>query len=239
MKELKRYRKISVKNLEASNLWEGIKVFVFQYRWYFALGLLITITLGAILLGMSLERRSRERVLSYELTEVMGEYNRLSSQGITIPSSSYGPLLKKLEDLYARTRGTALYPVVLVYLFHIHIEQRNFDAALGVSQELREVSRGHPRFYAVSLYQLGKTYEFLGDYQTAILFYRQASEVQGSPFGEFLNEEIKRLEQPALPQEVVMAFSPRPVTPQASLGRPTQPARIEIPIKELLEKMEK
>jgi len=240
MEELKRYRKqFPIRETSGGNLWERVQVILFRYRWYIGVVLLISITVGAIVLGLGHERQSRERALSYELTQVMSEYDQLLSQAVTLPASSFTPLLKKLEDLYARSRGTSLYPLVLVYLFHIHLEQRNFDAALGVSQELREISRGHPRLFAIALYQLGKTYELLGDPRTAVLFYRQALDVQGSPFGEFLNEEIKRLEQPVLPQEVVTAFSPRPVTPGSEKVPGKRPAPIEIPIKELLERMEK
>lgn len=238
MDELKRYQKTRILRTTTTP-WRDAVEYLIRYRWFIAGALLFVVMAITVLEGIQAERKSRARTYSFELSQIMGEITRLNEQGVTVPTSAYDPLLKRLDELYARSRGTPIYPLVLIQLYHVHIKQRNFDAALGVSQELREVSRGNPRLLAVALYQLGKTYEFLGDNNTAIVFYRQAQEVQGSPFGEYLNEEIKRLEQPALPQEVVAAFMQ--VTPPTLAKEPTRvvTGKIEIPIKEILEKMEK
>lgn len=237
MEELKKYKKTTLLT-PRGNLWERFGELLFAYRFYLAGGFFVLVLATAIVLGVLQERRSRGRALSFELARAMEEYDSLYAQAITMGPRVYEPVRKQLEDLYGKARGTSIYPLVLIYLYHIHLEQRNYDAALGLSQELREVTRSQPRLLAVALYQIGKTYEFLGDNNTAILFYRQAQDVQGSPFGEFLAEEIKRLEQPALPLEVVQAFTGE-ITAAAPGEATKVSGKIMIPLKELLERGEK
>jgi tetratricopeptide (TPR) repeat protein len=233
MKELEEIRKKKEKKVPLLGRTTG---WFLRYRIPVLIGFSIFVIAGGGVLAFYLQKKTRSEKYAYEIHSIMEEYETLKAREINGENVEYSSLRNRLETLYSSTRGTSYYPIVLIYLYHVLLSQKNYDGALGVAQELREIARGNPRLFAVSLYLIGKSHEFKGDYPTARAFYRQAGEIASSPFGEFLLEETKRVSKPPLPYNLLRLYS----TPSTPFAEPITTPRefVEIPIKKLLEEEE-
>jgi len=161
-----------------------------------ALGLLLV----AGIAGVWQYQKSRENeLLNIRVATLSQQYNetmRRQSTGAVTAPVNWGPLQTQAEALYEDAQGAEIFPIVLFYLFHIFVEQENYDAAVGVAQELRDVTqRGQEILQPPAVYAMAKAHELQGEYQTARVLLDQSLELTPNRLGRFLSEEVDRLQQ--------------------------------------------
>lgn len=198
------------------------------HRRKFAFAGIAVVAIVAVAWGVGYQRHNDLLQLSADYAQATKAYDAAKNAALTGEKPDWSGVETSLRDLYARSGGTDLHPFVLFYLFNTFLESGRADAAIDVAQELRAAAGDRQDLLAAAFYATAKAYEVRGDMRTAQAFYDQAANVDGNPFGEFVQSEAEAAKRPAVPPIVRARYLP-PVTDTLTDGKLRQP--ISIPLK--------
>lgn len=184
------------------------------------------VALAAIAWGWSYQRQVQVNAIQARLGAAelrLNEQSFLAEQGM---DADWAGVISELEAVYADARGTVLHRHVLFSLYRAFVARGDYDAAIDVANELRNVVSGNRELQATALYASGKAHELKGEHSTAVAYYEQAAEASGNPLGDFMLSELETARRGAVAPGLRDQYLVREAAPE--LDRPTP--RLSIPL---------